>query len=72
MTYLSYYMDNTQKQSREMKSFTQGEVECYYCHERGHIATNCPKLAKKKELKISGSQVDVSNVNERAQDRISR
>ena len=48
-------------------SFMQKDVECHCCHEVGHIATNCPKLAKKKEAKMSGFQAPLG---ERAEERI--
>ena len=57
MTYLSYYLDQNDKNSNRMMSFAQTEVECYYCHEKGHIATNCPKLLAKKNGKKSEKQL---------------
>ena len=48
MTYLSCHMDQNDKGSNRMMSLAQTEVECYHCHEKGHIATNCPKLLAKK------------------------
>ena len=55
MTHLSHCMDNASEQRVGM-SFVQMDVECCCCHEHGHIAANCPKLAKKKEAKVSGFQ----------------
>ena len=59
-------MDKASKQKSGM-TFMQKEVECCHCHEVGHIATNCPKLAKKKEVKMNGFQAPLS---ERAEERI--
>ena len=52
MTHLSHCVDQNDKGSSRMMSLAQTDVECYHCHEKGHIATNCPKsLAKKAEKK---------------------
>ena len=48
MTHLSHHMDQNDKGNNRMMSLVQAEVECYCCHEKGHIATNCPKLLAKR------------------------
>ena len=48
ITCLSHCMDQNDEGNNQMMSLAQAEVECYYCHEKGHIATNCPKLLAKK------------------------
>ena len=40
-----------------MMSFAQTDVECYCCHDKGHITTNCPKLLAKKAEKKSEKQL---------------
>ena len=34
---------------RDNKHNDRNEVECYNCHEKGHIAPNCPKLNNKNK-----------------------
>ena len=58
---------NEASEQKNGMTFMQKEVECHCCHEVGHIATNCPKLAKKKEAKMNGFWAPLS---ERAEERI--
>lgn len=41
--------DQGWKSSKSTYSGNHRDKECYYCHEKGHIAKNCPKLKKKKD-----------------------
>ena len=55
MTHFSHHMDKANRQKSRMVSFMQMGVECHCCCEHGHITTNCPKLARKKELKVNAN-----------------
>ena len=43
------------KSESKGKKLDMSKVKCFYCHEHGHLATNCPQ--KKKNKKAAGSTV---------------
>ena len=66
MTHLSHCVDQNDKGNNQMMSLVQAKVECYYCHEKGHIATNCPKsLAKKSGEKTEKQLTQCENAMQR-------
>ena len=66
MTHLSHCMDQNDKGNNRMMSLVQAEVECYFCHKKGHIATNCPKsLAKKSGEKTEKQLTQCEDVARR-------
>ena len=63
MTHLLHCMDQNQSEQNDnqTRSMLQMEVQCHHCHEKGHIAMDCPKLkankAGKAEAKLSAAQL---------------